>query len=130
MDKDLHIIYGKNAIGKSYATYCVCCIIKNIKNKSDKRNSYYGTLRNRENEIEKVFDDLLKKLKKLKTKKLNITEDFKQLCELELNSEISEGIVNSFKNTFISLSNLKNRFTNTEYTIKLSSGRFCNSIII
>ena len=30
IDKDLNLIYGKNAIGKSYATYCLYNLIKNI----------------------------------------------------------------------------------------------------
>lgn len=25
LNKDLHLIYGQNAIGKSYATYCLYC---------------------------------------------------------------------------------------------------------
>ena len=32
LSKDFHLIYGQNAIGKSYATYCIYCLIKNIKN--------------------------------------------------------------------------------------------------
>ena len=32
--KDLNLIYGENAIGKSYATYCLYSLIKNIKNKN------------------------------------------------------------------------------------------------
>ena len=34
LNKDLHLIYGQNAIGKSYATYCIYCLLKNIKNKA------------------------------------------------------------------------------------------------
>ncbi|OYX16547.1 MAG: hypothetical protein B7Z16_11285, partial [Algoriphagus sp. 32-45-6] len=34
LKKDLHLIFGENAIGKSYATYSLYCLIKNIKNKA------------------------------------------------------------------------------------------------
>jgi len=121
MKKDLHIIYGKNAIGKSYATYCIYCIIKNVKNKSINRN-YYFLNEAREDETQKVFSELVKKLKKSKSKKINITEDFRKLYEMELHNQISEGLENSFKNTFTSLANLKNRFTNKDYTIKIICG--------
>lgn len=122
MKKDLHIIYGKNAIGKSYATYCVYCLIKNIKNKSANRNYYYGYSNSREDETDKVFQDLIKKLKKTKAKRLDITEDFRKLYQIELQTQIAKGLENSFKNTFISLKNLKNRFTNEDYSLKVTNG--------
>jgi hypothetical protein len=30
INKDLHLIYGQNNVGKSYATYCLYCLLKNI----------------------------------------------------------------------------------------------------
>lgn len=46
LNKDLHLIYGQNAIGKSYATYCIYCLLKNIKNKAiNQRYVFYENIK-------------------------------------------------------------------------------------
>lgn len=31
LEKDLHLVYGQNAIGKSYPTFCIYCFLNNTK---------------------------------------------------------------------------------------------------
>lgn len=114
LDKDLHLIYGHNAIGKSYATYCVYCLIKNIKNKAVGNRVVY---------FHKAEDSPYEKFVKLKVKSLktgvplDCTKEFKKLIDKELKEVILKGLQNSLLNTFSSLKNLKNRYSNKNYEI-------------
>lgn len=111
--KDLHLIYGQNAIGKSYATYCLYCLIKNIKNKSVGNRYYY-----REREENAFIKFIKSKIKNLKSdKSIDITNDFITLVENELKNIILEGLQNSLLNTFSSLKNLKNRYSQKNYEL-------------
>ncbi len=112
--KDLHMIFGENAIGKSYATYCIYCLIKNVKNKSF-RNRYYYFHEMESNNFHKFIKSKTKDLKK--NKSVDITKKYIKLIEKELKELIISGLQNSLLNTFSSLKNLKNRFTGKNYEI-------------
>ncbi|MEE1898953.1 AAA family ATPase [Flavobacterium rakeshii] len=111
LKKDLHLIYGKNGIGKSYATYCIYCLLKNINNKRivRKYRRHYS-----ENSFEKVIKS---KLKFKSNKRVDITSDFERKIEIELKDVLLDGLKNSFKNTFYSLIDLKNKYNNENYEI-------------
>ena len=118
LNKDLHLIYGHNAIGKSYATYCLYCLIKNIKNKSvGNRHLYYYEKRD-ENSYGKFIKNKLKSLKVEKS--IDCTNEFIKLIEIELKEIILKGLQNSLLNTFSSLKNLKNRYSNKNYELIIS----------
>lgn len=118
LEKDLHLIYGQNAIGKSYATYCLYCLIKNIKNKfiSNRQIYFY------EKSDETTFGKFIKlKIKSLKAdKSIDCTIDVINLIEKELKEVILKGLQNSLLNTFSSLKNLKNRYSNKNYEFIIS----------
>jgi len=120
LTKDMHLIYGKNATGKSYATYCLYCIIKSIKNKSIQFNSYrYDSFES--NPFYKVAKSALKNAK---FSKINLDlKEYITLIEEELKKLLLQSLQNSLQNTFTSLRNLKNRYSNKNYEIiiKLSS---------
>lgn len=117
LKKDLHLIYGHNAIGKSYATYCIYCLLKNIKNKAIGNRYIYF-----DNPEQSSFEKFIKdKLKNIKIEKpIDCTKDFLKLVENELKGIILKGLQNSLLNTFSSLKNLKNRYSNENYEIVLS----------
>jgi predicted ATP-dependent endonuclease of OLD family len=117
LEKDLHLIYGQNAIGKSYATYCLYCLIKNIKNKTITYRQIYHYDKKGNNPFDKFMRTALKNIKSTKTA-LN-TDDFKSLIEDELKQVFLESLQNSLLNTFSSLQNLKNRYNNKNYEIIL-----------
>jgi len=118
INMDLHLIYGQNAIGKSYATYCIYCLLKNIKNKAigGNRFMYY------EKPEESTFDKFVKtRIKNLKANKsIDCTKDFLKLVENELKEVILKGLQNSLLNTFSSLKNLKNRYSDKNYELIVS----------
>ncbi len=114
LEKDLHLIYGHNAIGKSYATYCIYCLLKNVK-----ENTIYNVNSNAIN---------LDKEPYLQFKNFNVndfltendiatTELFLKIVTIHLKEVLLQGIENSLKNTFISIDNLKNRHSNKNFEI-------------
>jgi uncharacterized protein YajQ (UPF0234 family) len=117
LNKDLHLIYGQNAIGKSYATYCIYCLLKNIKNKAiGNRFVYFEKQEN--STIEKFIKSKIKGLKI--NNSIDCTSDFLKLVESELKDVILKGLQNSLLNTFSSLKNLKNRYSNKNYELVIS----------
>lgn len=115
IDKDLHLIYGKNAIGKSYATYCIYCLLKNLSKKNSFSLSYfYKTM-----EIEEFVKAKIHKL--YKNQKVDITED----CRLIINEVVFEMLLNeikqSFSNTFSTLKNLHNKNSDSLFHISICS---------
>ena len=117
LNKDLHLIYGQNAIGKSYATYCLYCLIKNIKNKHGSNNYIFSDKFIKDN-VEKFIIDKVKTLKK--NTRLDSTKDFLTLIDNFLKESILQGLQNSLLNTFSSLKNLKNRYSDKNYEIIIS----------
>ena len=115
LNKDLHLIYGKNAIGKSYATYCLYCLVKNIKNKNFRNVYFYKT---DENILKKFLTIKLKNLKN--NSAVDSTKDYEKLVNNVLKDLILKGLQNSLYNTFSSLKNLKNRYTNKNYEMILT----------
>lgn len=117
LSKDLHLIYGQNAIGKSYATYCLYCLIKNIKNKFiGSRHVFYD--KREENSYVKLIKSKLRNLKI--NKPIDFTNDFTKLIENELKEVILKSLQNSLLNTFSSLKNLKNRYSDKNYEFIIS----------
>ncbi|CDN76112.1 AAA family ATPase [Elizabethkingia anophelis] len=113
LSKDLNIIYGNNAIGKSYATYCLYCLIKNIKDKV--AYPYYSYYNAPDNKFAAFIKNKFKSLKNNQGKK--ITKSFIKFIEDDLKKIILGNLQNSLLNTFSSLKNLKNRYTDLNYEI-------------
>ncbi len=111
LEKDLHLIYGRNAVGKSYAIYCIYCLLKSIKNQVDK---YEMRLKN-------VFHKYITaKIKTLNLhEKIDITTEYLDLIKQELSLIFLSRFQNSLYNTFSSLENLKNQFTHQNFEISL-----------
>ena len=117
LNKDLHLIYGQNAIGKSYATYCIYCLLKNIKNKAI-NNRYIYFEKPQQSSFEKFIKSKIKNIKA--DKPIDCTKDFLKLVEGELKEIILKGLQNSLLNTFSSLKNLKNRYSDKNYEMIIS----------
>lgn len=116
LNKDLHILYGQNAVGKSYATYCLYSILKNIKNKSAIYRFYFTNFDN--SPFSKLIKSKIKELKANKT--IDISTEYSKLFNDGLKDIILNGLQNSLLNTFSSLQNLKNRYSNKNYELIIS----------
>lgn len=112
IDKDLHLIYGKNAVGKSYATYCIYCLLKNLSNevKYKYRSSEQGNI---------YKNNLINKLAIY-----GAVVDIEDFCRSEIQNSISNilsvSIKNSFQNTFSSFYNLTNQYSKLNYEIVIN----------
>lgn len=122
LDKDLHLIYGKNAIGKSYAIYCIYCLLKNLKDKAIDRRYLY--LRDRNDKIKELSNKLenFANNKQSKEKNKDITKIYIDFIKEDFRHKVLTDFQNSLLNTFSSLDNLKNRYSkrNFEIVINLS----------
>jgi hypothetical protein len=120
MSKGFHLIYGKNSIGKSYSTYCLYCVVKNITNKQASRSyplHYHGS-KSREEHRERI-KNLIKKTRNNSGDVKSIVSFANEYVNSRLDSEIIPGLMTSLRNTFSSLSVLKNAYTKENYSIEL-----------
>ncbi|MCC7430001.1 AAA family ATPase [bacterium] len=122
LNKDLHLIYGKNAIGKSYATYCIYCLLKNIgKSINYASSSYYAKLYLDNNESLKFEKNIESKVKDQRDNEtIDFTNDFFKFIEILLGKMILNELQNSLSNSFFSLRNLKNQYSQKNYTFIIS----------
>ncbi len=135
LDKDLHLIYGKNAIGKSYATYCLYCLLKHLRGwdrylYSDKSLVLFSRIRPAV-DFGALFN--LKEIRSRKPSDYDITETFKTLIADEIRAGLLSGFQNSLQNTFSSIPNLKNGFSRKTFEVQLNLGAaspFCKTITI
>jgi predicted ATP-dependent endonuclease of OLD family len=139
LEKDLHLIYGKNAIGKSYAIYCVYCLLKNIKNKdSNRRHGYFINQGENDSFLQfltgnsKLSESNVKPKSKDVIKTRDITSEFKDWVKNIFRDFFLNDFQNSLLNTFSSLENLKNRFNQKDFEIiiNLPNHNNCKKIII
>lgn len=124
--KDFHLLVGKNNIGKSYAITAVYLIIKSFLEGSPS-SSLFGFRHSlllesvfESSDFEKTTDALLKMAESLPQRqeidiKKYVLKDVKSMYEMVFLSRLK----NSFSNTFASLDNLKNRYSNEHPTIKI-----------
>lgn len=135
LEKDIHLIYGKNAIGKSYAIYCVYCLLKNLKDKELSSAYYRRYLRSSEtgkilNSFEDIFD--VKDSKEKRTKLNDLTSTFIDFFKKDFQGRVLGDFQNSLLNTFSSLDNLTNRYNNQKFEviINLQESEVCKKIKI
>ncbi|NTE01268.1 AAA family ATPase [Agrobacterium tumefaciens] len=115
MDKNFHLIYGKNSTGKSYSTYCLYCLIKNIKGKRVSRNYYYR--RNFRDLHKDRLKSIFKRYKTNKDVRVEFVSFAKDYIQESIESQIMPGLKTSLRNTFSNLSTLKNAYTKKSYSI-------------
>ncbi|TON99157.1 AAA family ATPase, partial [Vibrio parahaemolyticus] len=119
LNKDFHLLVGKNNIGKSYAITAVYLIVKSFLEMSSHSNPFGfrhqflfdDTLS--PDEIEETTEELSALAKKLKPReevdiKSYVLKDVKKTFE----AIFLQRLKNSFANTFTSLDNLRNRYSN------------------
>ncbi len=123
LDKDLHLIYGQNAIGKSYATYCLYCLLKNVLRQES--GDVFDVKVN-----EQLNESIKTKVEKLSIdNSVDVSEEYTKLLENKLKIVLLDDLNNSFRNTFISLFNLKNQYSNIGFEISISILYFGRIII-
>ena len=131
-DKNLHLVYGKNAIGKSYAIYCIYCLLKSIKGKNSGINQQLFSLFDTKSiEVSELSKHLNTEGFNFKNSK-DITDFYFDYIKKEIKEKILKDFQNSLLNTFSSIQNLKNRYNskNFEIIINLPQSEICKKIKI
>lgn len=114
LEKDLHLIYGKNAIGKSYAAYCVYNILKNLSN-----FGLIGIRFSDEKSYTKIINSVIKKAEANKLNEVNVNKELSEIFQSVFASGLLVELESSFFNTFSSFDNLGNKYTNEPFFIKI-----------
>lgn len=121
LEKDLHVIYGENSIGKSYISYVVYLILKNLQTlQVHKELLQYGYFKEFEAIITGNF---------IETKK-DITKEMADIFAKILQKTFIVDLQNSLKNTFGAIKNLRNEYQKKDFEICLINTNNINSIII
>lgn len=138
LEKDLHVIFGKNNIGKSYAITAVYLILKNLIQTSNRKglsevefflvNRQYFTLPNKENDIEKNVTKIEKgitdKLKNKDVDELDITKLIISILQTIINQVLVKDLENSFKNSFGQIDQLSNKYSKKKLSITIEFKEF------
>jgi len=117
LSKDLHLLYGKNGVGKSYAGYAVYILLKNIQ----KRLQTYA---NEGQDRRPLFTNAKELEQKILSSEASvstwdITGKVNQMIQEEFDAYILPEIKNSFLNTFSNLNALSNRKSKEVFSITL-----------
>jgi len=119
LEKDIHLIYGKNSVGKSYAIYCVYLVLKNLTNQLRTNNAYVFS--DLAEELPEIFNFNLELLEVNQT--LDITEEFKLAFGIFWYKIFGSSLKNSLLNTFSSISSLHNQYANQKFEIILHNSK-------
>jgi len=117
LEKDLHVLYGKNNIGKSYAISVVYLILKTISNQEEKLNGLLFLLQENSNQLDEINRISSRIEIWSNSESISIKNDFEKLLKRLLRETFLSPITESFKNTFPDFSNLANRFSKEETKI-------------
>ncbi|MFK7979674.1 MAG: AAA family ATPase [Saprospiraceae bacterium] len=120
LEKDLHVLYGKNNIGKSYAISVVYLILKTILNVIDElpRLSLGHDDINSINKVKQISLHT-EKLTNNKQQSISIKSDYEQLLTYFLTNSFLVHFSESFRNTFFNSLSLKNSFSQEDFEIIL-----------
>ncbi|MCP4347035.1 MAG: AAA family ATPase [Desulfobacterales bacterium] len=121
LSKNFTILFGKNNIGKSYATIVVYLIIKNfLKEKNIHKNAFHL--------LDQIFPDIKDQIasieetiEKFKTDRINIIEQIENIISHIIQMSLIENIQESFYATFEEFENLTNLFSNERMSITIST---------
>ena len=115
LNKDLHLVYGKNNIGKSHGIAAVYLILKNISEKSN-----FGDM---VNILPNIVSNFVKKSESESNEKEIVAKEFRVLFThtafLFFNDILVPNLHKSFANSFENISNLENKFINENFSIEL-----------
>lgn len=113
LDKDLHVIYGENNIGKSYAIGVVYLILKNLKRVIGSFGPY-GPFRT--SNIDTIVEYIKQQRGSGKKKKdeLDISVQFNDFIKDTFEQSFVRGLKTSITNSYSDLINVKNKFNNAE----------------
>lgn len=141
LSKDFNIIFGQNNIGKSYAITAIYLILKNLTRlrTSPIEFDYYYIRRNFRayvgyefernallhgdrslvNQVDSIQEKLIAKIKSSDEEEVDIANEVEKLFKTILNQVLVQELEKSFKNSFSSIENLSNKYSDERFSIGL-----------
>jgi len=124
LQKDFHIIYGENNIGKSYAISTVYILLKYfVVEPINLEMSLIRHLMYSEKDDITELNELISSVKSKLTEKKLRTFSISKYCETILKNEISKAYIpqlqQGFKNSFSNLESIQNKLSKEEFQIKI-----------
>lgn len=134
--KDMHAIFGKNNIGKSYAISAVYLILKNlIEYKEDRL--FWDKINSMDDELQSISLKLVD-IQNKNIDKLNVTKEIERLIIESLNLSFIKPLESSLRNSY-NYANIQNKFTVSSLkifmffeslTMEFGTGKIDNRIIL
>ncbi len=124
IEKDLHIIYGENNIGKSYAISAVYVLIKHLVTRTfNFSNFMFKYITKSEEykvqEIEDLINILNSKLADEKYREFPITKECENILINIFEDEYIPAVKKGFKNLFSNYANMRNKLNNRQFVLKI-----------
>ena len=134
LEKDLHVIFGKNNIGKSYAITAVYLILKNwmvgVNRSMNEIDRFLYDERNFDSIFDRRMNENVIKIENEIRNKIasgydgDVSETIEPLWVSYMTNLFVKDIENSFKNSFLSIENLSNQYSSNKLQIELESENF------
>ena len=125
LDKDLHLLYGKNGTGKSYAVYCVYVIIKALFIDDEGYTLTQESIDKKPAWLKKLTD---KTIKNIDAKRVaDISSEVENILKIAFADSIKR-IEDIVLNTYGLLSNLNSQFSIGQFQLSIHSKDFFISL--
>jgi len=125
LDKDLHIIYGENNIGKSYAISSVYLLLKNFSSNNLRSSRFYQFSGGKQYDDPSVTS-IVNFIRENKDSSPRTELSIKGLCEIALKDALQTFYINqlrrSFKNSFSNFDIIQSKFSKEKFQIILDFG--------
>ncbi len=121
LEKDFHVIYGKNNIGKSYAISVVYLVLKRILDLHKIGNEVLTPVLNLL--LVENFNFLIEEIDKnlIPYKPVSVNSELEDLLLLTFEENLVKSLENSLKNTFSDLKDLRNKYSDTQGKISIET---------
>ncbi len=127
LDKDLHLLYGKNGTGKSYAVYCVYMILKELFTDWGQRflvrEALALAINGGSSHLKKVSDEIVEKIKDNQKRKIRVNKEVTDIlkCVIAENATIIQDSILSMYGT---LNNLDNKLAHDCFKLTVETDDF------
>lgn len=133
LEKDLHLLYGENNVGKSFAVNVVYCVLEAFLQEGEwvsnldfhKYNAYWENLFNSMSYTDKyngLNSKMIAKIRYSPTQRIDISEEFKDMLFYFLDETLVKNINSNFNQTYSN--NLKNYLNDETSGVKIDAKDF------
>ena len=125
LDKDIHLLYGKNGTGKSYAVYCWYLIMKELFTDWGQRFLVREALaiNDGSSHLKKASNEIFKKIKDNQKKKIRVNKEITDILKRVIAENVTT-IQNSILSMYGALENLDNKLASDCFKLTVETDDF------